>query len=168
MQTEADVDSKKEELAQSLFDHIPVGVGSQGIIPTTAKDLEDALEMGMDWSLREVCPAISLSLFPPVQLIKINEEGCIAARSLSHLPAVPHTGYRLSVVVNCVPPGLCMGRGQGALRGVWPLAVCRSHQGQSASQEARPLTGESLGRDPCLCAPAAFPASPYMLASLLT
>lgn len=38
--------------SQSLFDHIPVGVGSQGIIPTTAKDLEAALEMGMDWSLR--------------------------------------------------------------------------------------------------------------------
>ena len=39
---------------QALFDHIPVGVGSQGIIPTTARDLEEALEMGMDWSLREV------------------------------------------------------------------------------------------------------------------
>ncbi len=39
-------------LLQALFDHIPVGVGSQGIIPTTAKDLEAALEMGMDWSLR--------------------------------------------------------------------------------------------------------------------
>ena len=51
---EADVQGVKEELAQALFDHIPVGVGSQGIIPTTAKDLEDALEMGMDWSLREV------------------------------------------------------------------------------------------------------------------
>lgn len=45
----------KEELAQTLFDHIPVGVGSQGIISTSAKDLEAALEMGMDWSLREVC-----------------------------------------------------------------------------------------------------------------
>lgn len=45
----------KEQLAQALFDHIPVGVGSQGIIPTTAKDLEAALEMGMDWSLREAC-----------------------------------------------------------------------------------------------------------------
>lgn len=44
---------KKEQLAQALFDHIPVGVGSQGIIPTTARDLESALEMGMDWSLRE-------------------------------------------------------------------------------------------------------------------
>ncbi|CAL5225356.1 g8159 [Coccomyxa viridis] len=51
--TEADVEDKKEELAQSLFDHIPVGVGSQGIIPTTASDLEASLEMGMDWSLRE-------------------------------------------------------------------------------------------------------------------
>jgi RNA-splicing ligase RtcB len=39
----------KENLAQSLFDHIPVGVGSQGIIPTTAAGLEAALEMGMDW-----------------------------------------------------------------------------------------------------------------------
>ena len=44
----------KEQLAQALFDHIPVGVGSQGIIPTSARDLEAALEMGMDWSLREV------------------------------------------------------------------------------------------------------------------
>ena len=43
----------QEKLAQSLFDHIPVGVGSQGIIPTSSKDLVEALEMGMDWSLRE-------------------------------------------------------------------------------------------------------------------
>ncbi|KAI4486481.1 hypothetical protein M0804_005851 [Polistes exclamans] len=43
----------KEQLAQSMFDHIPVGVGSKGIIPMNAKDLEEALEMGMDWSLRE-------------------------------------------------------------------------------------------------------------------
>lgn len=49
---------RKEELAQSLFDHIPVGVGSQGIIPTTAADLEASLEMGMDWSLREVRPLV--------------------------------------------------------------------------------------------------------------
>jgi tRNA-splicing ligase RtcB len=54
-QTEADVEGRREELAQALFDHIPVGVGSQGIIPTSAADLEAALEMGMDWSLREVC-----------------------------------------------------------------------------------------------------------------
>ncbi|GAB4820541.1 hypothetical protein N2152v2_007587 [Parachlorella kessleri] len=51
--TEKDVVDVKEQLAQALFDHIPVGVGSQGIIPTTARDLEEALEMGMDWSLRE-------------------------------------------------------------------------------------------------------------------
>ena len=50
---ESDVAPVKEQLAQALFDHIPVGVGSQGIIPTTAKDLEEVLEMGMDWSLRE-------------------------------------------------------------------------------------------------------------------
>lgn len=36
-----------------MFDHIPVGVGSKGIIPMNSVDLEEALEMGMDWSLRE-------------------------------------------------------------------------------------------------------------------
>ena len=50
---ERDVAPVKEALTQSLFDHIPVGVGSKGIIPTTGKDLEAALEMGMDWSVRE-------------------------------------------------------------------------------------------------------------------
>jgi tRNA-splicing ligase RtcB len=48
-----DVQSVQEKLAQSLFDHIPVGVGSKGVIPTRAKDLEEALEMGIDWSLRQ-------------------------------------------------------------------------------------------------------------------
>ena len=43
----------KDQLAQSMFNHIPVGVGSKGVIPMGARDLEEALEMGMDWSLRE-------------------------------------------------------------------------------------------------------------------
>jgi len=51
--TEKDLAPIKEELTQSLFDHIPVGVGSEGVIPTGSKDLEAALEMGIDWSLRE-------------------------------------------------------------------------------------------------------------------
>ncbi|OWF41547.1 tRNA-splicing ligase RtcB homolog [Mizuhopecten yessoensis] len=50
---EEDVQPVKEQLAQCIFDHIPVGVGSKGIIPMTAQNLEEALEMGMDWSLRE-------------------------------------------------------------------------------------------------------------------
>ena len=50
---EKDLQPVKETLAQSLFDHIPVGVGSMGIIPMKANDLEDALQLGMDWSLRE-------------------------------------------------------------------------------------------------------------------
>ena len=36
---EKDVQPVKEELTQSLFDHIPVGVGSKGIIPMNARDL---------------------------------------------------------------------------------------------------------------------------------
>ena len=50
--TEADVQPVKETLAQGLFDHIPVGVGSQGIIPTNAANLQAALELGLDWSVR--------------------------------------------------------------------------------------------------------------------
>lgn len=38
-----DVLPVKEKLTQSLFDHIPVGVGSKGVIPITAADLNDAL-----------------------------------------------------------------------------------------------------------------------------
>lgn len=51
--TEAEVGPVREQLAQALFDHIPVGVGSKGVIPTSMADLNDALEMGMDWSIRE-------------------------------------------------------------------------------------------------------------------
>ncbi len=43
----------KEDLTQLLFDFIPVGVGSKGILPTDAKQLSDVLEMGMDWSVRQ-------------------------------------------------------------------------------------------------------------------
>jgi hypothetical protein len=43
----------QEELCQRLFDHIPVGVGSEGVIPMTAKELDEILEMGIDWSIRE-------------------------------------------------------------------------------------------------------------------
>lgn len=38
---ESDITPIKEEIAQSLFDHIPVGVGSKGVIPTTAQDLDE-------------------------------------------------------------------------------------------------------------------------------
>ncbi|EGT47647.1 hypothetical protein CAEBREN_25556 [Caenorhabditis brenneri] len=50
---EEDVKPVKEQLTQSLFDHIPVGVGSKGAIPMLASDLVECLEMGMDWTLRE-------------------------------------------------------------------------------------------------------------------
>ena len=34
---ESDVQPVKEQLAQAMFDHIPVGVGSKGVIPMNAK-----------------------------------------------------------------------------------------------------------------------------------
>lgn len=40
---EEDVLPVKEELAQAMYDHIPVGVGSKGIIPIRNDNLIDAL-----------------------------------------------------------------------------------------------------------------------------
>lgn len=55
-----------------MFDHIPVGVGSKGIIPMNARDLEEALEMGMDWSLREGEKKIMIELNNIRQYIHIK------------------------------------------------------------------------------------------------
>ena len=49
----SDLKPVQEQLAQSLFDHVPVGVGSKGVIPASMADLNAALELGMDWSIRE-------------------------------------------------------------------------------------------------------------------
>eukprot|EP01029_Cantina_marsupialis_P029201 TRINITY_DN779933_c0_g1_i1.p1 TRINITY_DN779933_c0_g1~~TRINITY_DN779933_c0_g1_i1.p1 ORF type:complete len:512 (-),score=155.05 TRINITY_DN779933_c0_g1_i1:222-1757(-) len=51
--TKKDVEPVKEELLQTLFDHIPVGVGSRGCIPTTRENLTSALDEGIDWCIRE-------------------------------------------------------------------------------------------------------------------
>lgn len=51
---ESDVGPVKEALAQAMFDHIPVGVGSQGVVPVKNFDhLDDVLLLGMDWAVRE-------------------------------------------------------------------------------------------------------------------
>lgn len=48
---EKDVQPYREQLAQGLYDHIPVGVGSKGVIPMDALNLDQALATGMNWSL---------------------------------------------------------------------------------------------------------------------
>lgn len=48
---EKDVQPVKEKLCQTLFDHIPVGVGTKGCFPMNAQELDCAIEQGMDWSL---------------------------------------------------------------------------------------------------------------------
>lgn len=48
-----DIKPKQEELTQSLFNHIPVGVGSQGVILCNQENLDDALCLGMDWCVKE-------------------------------------------------------------------------------------------------------------------
>lgn len=48
-----DVEPVKDKLVQSMFNHIPVGVGSQGIIPCNNAALNEILEYGMDWTVAQ-------------------------------------------------------------------------------------------------------------------
>ncbi|KAK9751486.1 tRNA-splicing ligase RtcB [Popillia japonica] len=50
---EKDVLDAKEKMAQNLYDNIPVGVGTKGVIPMTKASLDEALRLGMDWSIKE-------------------------------------------------------------------------------------------------------------------
>eukprot|EP00979_Chaetoceros_neogracilis_P009795 scaffold2231_cov237-Chaetoceros_neogracile.AAC.1 len=43
----------REALAQSLFDHIPVGVGTEGVIPIQEEDVDDILQRGIDWAIEK-------------------------------------------------------------------------------------------------------------------
>uniref|UniRef100_A0A8C9H1A5 RNA-splicing ligase RtcB homolog n=1 Tax=Piliocolobus tephrosceles TaxID=591936 RepID=A0A8C9H1A5_9PRIM len=49
----SDIKTKQEELAQLMFNNIPVGVGSQGVIICNQEYLDDALCSGMDWCVKE-------------------------------------------------------------------------------------------------------------------
>lgn len=41
----------REKIAQVMFDHIPVGVGTSGVIPVKQRDIDDILEKGIDWAI---------------------------------------------------------------------------------------------------------------------
>ena len=56
-----DVLPVKEELTQSLFDHIPVGVGTKGVVPVTAAELNDVL-VRSTYAVRMVLSLLSLLL----------------------------------------------------------------------------------------------------------
>ena len=43
----------QDRLAQAVFDHIPVGVGKIGMVRIDAQRLDEILELGVDWALRE-------------------------------------------------------------------------------------------------------------------
>jgi len=51
--TREDVEPVREQLAQLLFQYIPVGVGAQSLIQVDLNDMDKILEKGLEWALDE-------------------------------------------------------------------------------------------------------------------
>ncbi len=53
--TESDVQvgERREELAQTMYDHLPAGVGTDGVIPVSEEDIDEILETGIDWAIKQ-------------------------------------------------------------------------------------------------------------------
>ncbi|KAL0220997.1 hypothetical protein RCL1_000851 [Eukaryota sp. TZLM3-RCL] len=47
----SDVEPLKERLADTIFETVPVGVGSSGAVSLTRKDLDDILNTGVNWAV---------------------------------------------------------------------------------------------------------------------
>jgi hypothetical protein len=158
---ESDVAPVKEALAQSLFDHIPVGVGSKGVIPITKQDLNDALEMGIDWSIREGyawaedkgtqsrLPAhlAALTLFSSILF------NVVTTFLLFILWAALFRQFNVSLqICLCITVThspvfftlRCLSLNR-TLRGVRPHAAGRPFEGQRPRQEARPAPARHAG-----------------------
>ncbi|XP_023383224.1 tRNA-splicing ligase RtcB homolog [Pteropus vampyrus] len=81
---EGDVQPVKEQLAQAMFDHIPVGVGSKGVIPMNAKLLADR-ESLLIWTC---CPHVPDALVAMEKAMKrdkiiVNDRQLACARIAS-------------------------------------------------------------------------------------
>lgn len=146
-QSEEDLEGRKEGLAQALFDHIPVGVGSQGIIPTTAADLEAALEMGMDWSLREVGPGLGRGPTPPLPCGP--QQRCLRVMTVGHVANRAGRAQAPHADLGPRPSGAAARGGRPAPVGsaVMPLDVLhtRGPAGRSSAARAEVPPGARAG-----------------------
>jgi tRNA-splicing ligase RtcB len=69
--TRADIDAVKRPLAESLFLHIPAGLGSTGIVRLNAHEMDAMLSGGARW-------AVERGYGKPEDLERIEEHGCAA------------------------------------------------------------------------------------------
>ena len=144
---EKDISEHRETLAQQLFDHIPVGVGSRGVIPTSASALDAALELGMDWSYLGV-PLCRGAFTPSTRLVFIRRG---RGRSFFRFSADSDRVERPRRVAQVPERRLRLGRGQGALRGARAHAERGSLEGFAAGEE----TGIAAARD-ARCGPSVW------------
>ncbi len=74
---------------------------------------------------------------------RVNDHCPVVARNTRvHRKCLQADCPALCPGVPCAPAGLCVGRGQGALRGVWAYAAGRPQQGQQPRQEAWSAPGK--------------------------
>jgi len=134
--TEADVAPVKEQLAQALFDHIPVGVGSQARGEGGACSFEEMFETGsIDTyhQLHRLCPFL-----PPPSGHHPNHHGRPGSRPRARHGLVPAGRVRVA-------------GGQGALRGGGAHARGRPGEGVGAGQEAGAAPDGDTGGRESLC-----------------
>jgi len=62
--------SKQQQLADALFDHIPAGLGSTGLIHLNSKEMDNMLRGGARW-------AVEQGFGEPADLERIEEHGCM-------------------------------------------------------------------------------------------
>jgi len=80
MLTADQLEGRKEELAESLFDSVPAGVGSRGAIRLNEHEMDEMLFGGAEW-------AIGRGYGRPEDLERIEENGCASgakAECVSH------------------------------------------------------------------------------------
>jgi len=83
-----DVEKKIEVLINSLFDHVPSGVGSESRVRLSDEDYEEVLNTGLNWALRE-------GYATKEDLEKCEENGCMKTADASKIsPRAKKRGRR--------------------------------------------------------------------------
>jgi tRNA-splicing ligase RtcB len=75
-----------EEIAQCLYDTIPVGVGNSGSLQLSDKQLDDLLRKGMKWALeQEICTQEDIDLCEEGGCMEMADPECVSQRAKKYV-----------------------------------------------------------------------------------